>query len=148
MPYTKRPSGGTKIERSTTTTADWLGPWTQILGVTGDITLPGGTPAKIDITTHDDVLTYGGFRQNGAGLADTTDTSFELLLDPDDTGHQALYTDFTNRTARDYRITFPGGVIRKYGTRGQLGISPRAELNGYLRATVTILANTVNFNVT
>lgn len=147
MAYTKRPSGGTIVERSTVTTANWLGPWAAIPGVTGDITLPGGQPSKIDITTHDDVVTYGGFRQNGAGLADTTDTAFELLLDPDDTTHQALMADFAARTARDYRITFPGGVVKKYGTRGQIGISPRAELNGYLRAQVTILANVVNFNV-
>lgn len=144
---TKRPSGGTIVARSNVTTADWLGPWTQIAQVTGDITLPGGNPSKIDITTHDDVITYGGFRQNGAGLSDVTDPSFDILLDPDDAQHQALITDFQNRTARDYRFTYPGGVTRKWGVRGQVSLASRAELNGYLRATVTILANVVNFNV-
>lgn len=147
MPYTKRPSGGTVVSRSNTTTADYLGPWTAVAGVTGDITLPGGTPSKIDITTHDDVITYGGFRQNGAGLADTTDLAFDLLLDPDDAQHQALLVDLSARTARDYKLDFPG-VTRNWGTRGQIGIGATAELNGYLKARCTVLANTLSFNVT
>jgi hypothetical protein len=147
MPYTKRPTGGTKIDRSNTTTADYLGPWTQIAGVAGDITLPSGTPSKIDITTHDDVITFGGFRQNGAGLADTTDLSFDMFFDPDDAQHQAMLADLSGKVARDYRITFPGGVSRKWGTRGQIGISAMAEINGYLKAKVTVLANTISFNV-
>jgi hypothetical protein len=147
MPYTKRPAGGTKVERSTTTTADWAGPWEQIPGVTGDITLPGGQPSEVDITTHDDVLTYGGWRQKGAGLADTQNPSFDLLLDPDDAVHQALLADLSARTARDYRFTFPGWVVKKYGVRGQVGMTKRAPINGYLMATVTILANVVDFDV-
>ena len=147
MPYTKRPSGGTKVEVSQTTTANWLGPWTQIQGVTGDITTPGGTPSKVNITTHDDVITYGGFTQNGSGLADVNDLNFDMLFDPDDAGHQALLADFAARTVRDYRITFPG-VTRKYGVRGQIGLGGgKAELNGYLHYTATVMANTVNFNV-
>ena len=146
MPYAKRPAGGILIERSTVTTADYLGPWQQIPGAAGDVTLPGGTPSKVDITTHDDVITFGGFKQNGAGLADTTDASFDLFLDPDDTVHQAMLADLAARTARDYRFSFPG-VTRKWGTRGQLGITPKGEMNGYLKATVTVLSNTISHNV-
>ncbi len=147
MAYTKRPAGGIKIERCTATTTGWLGPWEQIPGAMATITLPGGTPTKVDITTHDDVLTYGGFKQNGAGLADVTDLQFTVLLDPDDTVHQALLTDLAARTARDYRITFPGGVSRKWGCRGQVGFNPSGDINDYLKAQVTVLSNTISLNV-
>lgn len=147
MAFTKRPAGGIKIERATVTTSGWVGPWEQIPGAMATITLPGGTPTKVDITTHDDVLAYGGFKQNGAGLADVTDVAFTILIDPDDTVHQALLADLAARTARDYRITFPGGVIRKWGTRGQVGVAPSGDINDYLKAQLTILSNVISFNV-
>lgn len=145
MPYTKRPAGGTIIERSTGG-LDWLGPWEEIDGTTGDYTLPGSQAAKVDITTHRDILTYGAIKQNGAGIADVTDPSFDILYDPDHAGHQALITAAKNRTVMDFRFTYPG-VTRKEGVRGQLSIAKRAPIGGYLMLTVTILANAINDNV-
>jgi len=136
------------IERSNTTTLDWLGPWTAIglIAATSGITLPGGQPSKVNITTHDDIITLGGYVQNGAGLIDVTDLGFEILLDPDDAQLQAMQADMSARTARDYRIRFPA-VTRKWGVRGQLAMASNADGTNYLRSTVTVLANAINFNV-
>jgi len=145
---TKRPAGGMIIERSNTTTLDWLGPWTAIglVMATSAITLPGGQPTKVNITTHDDIITYGGFVQNGAGLIDVSDLGFEILLDPDDSQLQSMQTDMINRTVRDYRIKFPN-VTRKWGVRGQMAMGSSADGTNYLRSNVTVLANAINFNV-
>jgi len=151
MPYEKRPSGGIIIEASTVLTANWLGPWLEINGVTGDITLPGASPSKVDILTHRDVLTYGGFGQNGAGIAEVTDLAFDLLCDPMDSTFLSLIADMSSRAARDYRITFPPGgvtpVTTKWGVRGQVGMTNRGPLKGYLMSSVTVLANVIKFNV-
>jgi hypothetical protein len=146
---TKRPAGGMIIERSNTTTLDWLGPWTAIglIAATANITLPGGAPSKVNITTHDDIVSTGGYVQNGAGLIDVTDLGFEILLDPDDTQLQAMQADMSARTTRDYRIRFPV-VTRKWGVRGQISIASNADGTNYLRSQVTVLANAINFNVT
>lgn len=145
----KRPAGGMILERSNTTTLDFLGPWTAIAQVaaTANITLPGGAPSKVNITTHDDVVAFGGFVQNGSGLIDVTDMTFEILLDPDDTQHQGLLADMAARTVRDYRIRFPVGVTRKWGIRGQISLASNADGTNYLRTNVTVMANVVNFNV-
>jgi hypothetical protein len=145
----KRPAGGMIIERSNTTTLDFLGPWTAIgqIAATANITLPGGAPSKVNITTHDDIVATGGYVQNGAGLIDVTDMSFEILLDPDDTQLQAMQADMSARTTRDYRIRFPAPIIRKWGIRGQISIASNADGTNYLRATVTVLANVINFAV-
>jgi hypothetical protein len=136
------------IARSNTTTLDFLGPWTAIALVTAtaSITLPGASPSKVNITTHDDVITFGGFIQNGAGLADVTDLSFEILMDPDDAQHQAMLADMAARTTRDYRITFPS-ITRKWGVRGQIGMASSGDGTNYLRTTCTVLANVIRFNV-
>lgn len=146
MAYTKRPAGGIQFQRATTTTVG-ASTFETIPGFTATITLPGGQPTKVDITTHDDVLTFGRFKQNGAGLADVTDPGGTVLFDPDDTVHQAMLADFAAGTARDYRFIFPGGIVKRWGCRGQLGISPNGDINGYLQAQVTVLANTVDFDV-
>ena len=146
---TKRPAGGMVIERSNTTTLDFLGPWTAIglIAATANITLPGGAPSKVNITTHDDIVSTGGYVQNGAGLIDVTDLAFEILLDPDDTQLQAMQADMSARTTRDYRIKFPG-VTRKWGIRGQISIASNADGTNYLRSQVTVLANAISFSVT
>jgi hypothetical protein len=136
------------IERSNTTTLDFLGPWTAIavVSATQSIALPGASPSKVNITTHDDIITFGGFIQNGAGLADVTDLTFEILLDPDDAQQQAMLVDVGARTARDYRIRFPG-VTRKWGITGQLSMASSADGGNYLRTQCTVLANRISFNV-
>lgn len=146
MAYTKRPAGGIIIEYSSVLTANWLGPWVEVEGVAGTITLPGGSPSKVDITTHRDIITYGGFKQNGAGLIDVTDLAFMILADPDSAGYQFVLADMAARNARDYRITYPG-VTRKHGVRGQISVAPSGDPADYLRSQCTVLANAVNFNV-
>jgi hypothetical protein len=136
------------IERNDATTVGWTGSWTAIglIAATANITLPGGAPSKVNITTHDDIVATGGYVQNGAGLIDVTDLTFEILLDPDDTQLQGMQTDMSNRVTREYRIRFPG-VTRKWGIRGQISIASNADGTNYLRAQCTVLANAINFNV-
>jgi hypothetical protein len=147
----KRAAGGMIIERSTVLsnfTSGWTptGPWTPIAQVaaTANITLPGAAPSKVNITTHDDIITFGGFVQNGAGLADVTDLSFEILTDPDDAQFKAMLVDMSTRAARDYRITFPG-VTQKWYIAGQISVASNADGTNYLRSTCTVLANKVLF---
>lgn len=146
---TKRVAGGMVIERSNTTTLNFLGPWTAIglIAATANITLPGGNPSKVNITTHDDIVSTGGFVQNGAGLIDVSDLGFEILLDPDDTQLQSMQADMLARTVRDYRINFPSPVVRKWGIRGQISFASNADGTNYLRSQVTVLANVISFNV-
>ena len=147
MAYTKRPTGGTKLQRCTGTNVDWLGPWQDIPGLTGTINLPGGTPTKVDITTHDDVASLGRFKQNGAGLSDVPDPGATLLFDPDDSVCQALQADFAAGTVRQYRIVFPN-VTRKWGVEGQVGLGQgSAPIDGYLQVPFSVVANKINFNV-
>ena len=145
---TKRVAGGIGIDRSNTTTLDFLGPWTAIalVSATAAVTLPGASPTKVNITTHDDIVTYGGLVQNGAGLMDVTDLSFEIFLDPDDSQQQSMLVDMAARTARDYRIRFYG-VTRKWGITGQISIAGTADGANYLRAQCTVMANRTSFNV-
>jgi hypothetical protein len=148
MAFTKRPAGGTKVEIATTTLT-WLGPWTTVNGFTGTINLPGGTSSKVDITTHDDVLALGRLRQNGAGLADVSDPGGTVMWDPDDAIHQMLLAGFLAGSVYQFRFTFPGGVIKKYGVQGQISVgTPTADINGYLQTPLTIVANAVKFDVT
>ena len=145
---TKRPAGGMIIERSTTTNPDFAGPWTAIgqIAATANITLPGGAPSKVNITTHDDIVSTGGYVQNGAGLIDVTDLAFEILLDPDDAQLIAMQADMSGRVTRAYRIRFPG-VTKKWGIRGQISIASNADGTNYLRAQCTVLANVISFDV-
>lgn len=145
---TKRPAGGTIVAISTSTSNDWLGPWTTIPGIMGSVSLPGGQAQKVDITTHDDITTYGRFRQNGAGISDVTDPSWTMLWDPDDATHAILLAAFTAGSTRDFRFTFPN-VTKKYGVNGQVSIgNGQADVGDYLKYQVTVTANKINFNVT
>jgi hypothetical protein len=143
MAYVKRPAGGMQVEIASTFTMTWLGPWSLIPGFTGTVNLPGGTSAKIDITTHDDVLEFGRIKQNGAGLADVADPG-----DPDNEMHQLLLAGFMAGSVFQFRFTFPGGVVQKYGVQGQVSIgNPTADINGYVQTPLTIVANKINFDV-
>lgn len=148
MPYAQHDGAGVIIARANGTNLDWLGPWTAIPGITGSPTLPGGTVATYDATTHDQAATTG-FKQKRAALADVNDVTFQIFWDPDDTAiHQLILADMQARTTRQYRVTM-FGVIRKYGVQGQIGVGNlTANIDGGLIATVTIAANAVNFNVT
>ena len=150
----KRYGGGMIWEVSaspTTTGTAWTGPWTVIPQVMGTITLPGGTATKIDITTHDDIITYGKIRQNAGGIADVTDPGGSILWDPDDTVHQKLLAAFQAGSVFQFRFTFAsstGVVTKKYGAMGQVSIgNGTSDINGYVTYPVTVVANTVNFNV-
>jgi hypothetical protein len=127
---------------------NWLGPWTLIPGFTGTVNLPGGTSAKIDITTHDDVLAFGRIKQNGAGLADVADPGGTMFWDPDEATHQQLLAGFMAGSTYQFRFTFPGGVVKKYGVQGQISIgNPTADINGYVQTALTVVANKINFDV-
>lgn len=146
MPYTQHDGAGMVVERATGTNLDWLGPWETIPGMSGTFTLPGGTPATYDATTHAYAASTG-FKQKRSGIADVNDPGGPCFWDPDDTVHQAVLADMSARTVRQYRFTMPG-VTRKYGAEGQIGVGNiQADINGGLTAQVTISANKVNFNV-
>lgn len=148
---TKRHGGGMVWDIASTQGLSWLGPWTPIPQVTGPITLPGGTSTKIDITTHDDIVTYGRIKQNGGGLADVTDPGASILWDPDDTVHQKLLAAFQAGSVFQFRFSFPsstGAVTKKYGVQGQVSIgNGQADMNGYVTYPITVVANQINFNV-
>jgi hypothetical protein len=143
MPYTIRNGAGIIVERATGLNLDWLGPWQVIPGFTGTVTGPGGVAKTWDATTHESAAATG-FTQKKTGISDVSDPGGTLLLDPDDTVHQALYSDMAGRIVRQYRFTYPG-VTRRHGVEGQISVGgSQADINAGLTAQVTIAAQRVN----
>lgn len=145
--FTKRLGAGTLVQWNTGTGA-WAGPWVTIPGMNGTITLPGGTPSDIEVTTHDDVVAGGRFQQKAAGLAQMPDLGGSFLLDPSNDIHKSIVAHVQSGTARYFRFCPPGVTTGDfYGAYGQLGFTAQADLNGTLSGTLTIKAQSVNFAV-
>lgn len=150
MPYEFRDGGGFIIEYASVLDPLFVGPWVEVEGVTGDITLPGVTPSKVDVTTHRGLLT-NKFTANAAGIGEVTDLSFDIFLDIMNVTHQQLLADIAVLAVRDYRITFPPGgvtpVTTKWGVRGGIGMTNRGVMKGKQMSTVTVMAQVVDFSV-
>lgn len=145
--HTKRLGAGTLVQWNTGTTA-WSGPWVTIPGMTGTITLPGGTPSDIDVTTHDDVAAGGRFQQKAAGLAQVPDLGGTFILDTENDIHQAIVAHVISGTARYFRFCPPGSLTGHFmGAYGQIGFSAQADINGTVNGTLTIKAQQVKFDV-
>lgn len=143
---TPRFGGGTLVKRATTT-GEGATTFVEIPGIKGDITLPGGQAAKIEIQTHNDIAASGRRKLYGAGLQDTQDLSFELLFDPDDATHQAMLTDSEDGSIREYEITFADGVTRKWKVLAAVGnFTPRAPENDFLRCQFALFVRKLNTN--
>ena len=147
--FTKRLGGGTLVQW-TTNTAAWTGvTWVTIPGMTGTITLPGGTPSTIDVTTHDDIVAGGRFQQNAAGLAQVPDLGGTFILDTENDIHQSIMAHVISGTVRYFRFCPPGSVSGHFlGATGQLGFSAQADMNGVVGGQLVIKAQTVKFDVT
>ena len=146
--FTKRLGGGTLVQWNTGTLG-YAGPWVTIPGMTGTITLPGGTPSTIDVTTHDDVAAGGRFQQNAAGLAQVPDLGGTFILDTENDIHQSIMAHVISGTVRYFRFCPPGTTTGHFlGCVGQLGFTAQADLNGTVGGTLSIKAQSVSFSVT
>ena len=117
--------------------------------MTGTITLPGGTPSDIDVTTHDDVYAGGRFQQKAAGLAQVPDLGGTFILDTENDIHQSIMAHVISGTVRYFRFCPPGTTTGKFlGCVGQIGFSAQADINGVVGGTITIKAQSVSFTVT
>jgi hypothetical protein len=148
LTFTKRLGAGTLVQWNTTS-ANYTGPWVTIPGMQGTITMPGGTPSTIDVTTHDDVAAGGRFVQNAAGLAQVPDLGGTFILDTENDIHQAIMQHVISGTTRYFRFCPPGSTTGRFlGCVGQLGFTSQADINGTVGGTLTIKAQSINFNVT
>ena len=148
LAFVKRLGAGTLVQWNTTS-ASFAGPWTTIPGMTGTITLPGGTPSTIDVTTHDDVAAGGRFQQNAAGLAQVPDLGGTFILDTENDIHRSLMAHVISGTVRYFRFCPPGSTTGSFlGAVGQIGFSAQADINGTVGGTLTIKAQEVSFSVT
>jgi hypothetical protein len=71
-----------------------------------DISGPGVSREVVDITNHS---SPSGARERITTLLDYGDYSFTLVIDPADTGMQALWTAIMDNTENDYTVTLPAG---------------------------------------
>lgn len=146
--FTKRLGAGTLVQWNTSS-ASFAGPWVTIPGMTGTITLPGGTPSTIDVTTHDDIVSGGRFQQNAAGLAQVPDLGGTFIFDSENDIHQEIVAHVISGTVRYFRFCPPGSLTGHFlGAIGQLGFTAQADMNGTVSGTLTIKAQSVSFTVT
>lgn len=147
LAFVKRLGAGTLLQWHTGTGV-WVGPWVTIPGMTGTITLPGGTPSDIVVTTHDDVAAGGRFEQKAGGLAQVPDLGGTFILDAANDIHKSILAHVISGTARYFRFCTPGITTGDfYGAYGQVGFTAQADLNGTVGGTLTIKAQQVNFAV-
>lgn len=147
--HTKRLGAGTAVQWTTNTASFLNVTWVTIPGMTGTITLPGGTPSTIDVTTHDDVISGGRFQQNAAGLAQVPDLGGTFILDTENDVHRQIMADVISGTVRYFRFIPPGSTSGRYlGAYGQIGFSAQADMNGVVGGTLTIKAQGVRFDIT
>lgn len=90
----------------------------------------------IDVTHHSSA---GGYREKIPSFKEAGQVTFDLLYDDSETKHQALLTDYENRTLRNFTITLPttGGEIwsfAAYVTSFEL----QASIDDAIKASVTL----------
>jgi predicted secreted protein len=115
----------------------------EVFATVGQVRSFGGPTLSldtIDVTSHDSA---GGWREFIASLLDAGEVTLEIIWDPDMTTHVGLRTDMTSKIRRNFQLIFPDATATQWDFPAYVtGMSPTAEVDGALVATITLKSGT------
>lgn len=121
---------GVKLFWSATTSLSTAIQVGQVVSIAG----PSGSAAKIDVTNLDSTG-----KEYIMGLRDEGDISLDVIYDPSDTGHSAMFIDRGTRSKRYWMIDLSDGSSNYLGGKGFCtGYSITGSVDDAVKATITI----------
>lgn len=129
--------GRIRVFRAVTATAGSTD-WEEIDGLVGSWSLPLGTAARLDTSTHKSLATTGRktFR---AGPVEPKDLAGPFNLDLMDPIHDRILGDAETQVLRDYKIVFTDGVTKVWRFRGSiLDTSANYDMNALASGQLAI----------
>lgn len=134
MAAAKKWAGGTLLKRGN---SDGPPETFTSVGAVDNLTGPTAAADKIDVSTLD---TPDNYEENVIGLLRPGEVTFDLIYEPDDTEHAALWTDFASRTKKNWQIVFPSATPKTASFAAWVSKppQPKAAIKDALRAAVTL----------
>ena len=123
---------GTLLKRGDGATVEVFSTIAEIRSISG----PNMSLETIDATHME---SPGGFREVLPSFKTAGEVTLECNFLPGDTNHQALITDFKNRTKKNFKIVWPNTDTTTWSFTGYVtGFSPSAAVGDMLSASVTV----------